>query len=301
MRRLSILTILCAAGWAVPLGGQAPPSVTLWRVAASSLATPPPLFEGATGAFWNPAAVGAPRDFAVGAHVVHTSATLGLSGLIAGGSLPLPGPLRLGALLGRVNIRDLVRTTTSPDNTGGSIPVYEQFAGATLAFSTGWLVAGAALHLHESRFDIDKTSGVTLDVGVRTHPFSRLVVAASTHLLPINLSKDEATEYLAGAQYTVWERRRENGPHLRAQLRYGVAYRSDGSWEHLMGLGAEMLERLSLDAAVASEPGVVERTWRPSLSLGLRFGGYTIALSHGLGTNDVGGTFRVGLDVEFRP
>ncbi len=245
--------------------------------------------------------MGTASDLAIGAHVVHTSATLGLSGLIAGAGLPLPQRFRVGFLVGRVNIRDLVRTTTSPDNTGSSIPVYEQFVGGTLAFTNAWLTVGTGLHLHESRFDIEKKNGITLDAGVRIRPLHRLLVAASTHLLPVDFSKDPATEYLAGAQYTAWERHTEDGAQLRALIRYGITYRPDGGWEHLIGLGAELHDRLLVDAAVASESGVVERTWRPSVSLGLRFGRYTIALAHGLGTNDVGGTFRVGLDVEFRP
>ncbi len=245
--------------------------------------------------------MGTSSGLAIGAHAVHTSATLGLSGFMAGGSLPLPGPLRVGILIGRVDIRDLVRTTTSPDNTGGSISVYEQFAGGTLAFSSAWLAVGAGLHLHESRFDLEKTNGVTLDAGVRVRPLDRIILAASTQLLPIDFSTNSGTEYVAGAQFTAWERRGEEGLRARALVRYGVTHQTDGGWEHLMGLGAEVHDRLTVDAALASESGVVERTWRPSVSLGLRFGGYTIALAHGLGANEVGGTFRVGIDVEFRP
>jgi hypothetical protein len=99
----------------------------------------------------------------------------------------------------------------------------------------------------------------------------------------------------------VWDRPATEGLTAQAHLRYGVAFRPDGAVEHLMGIGAELADRLALDAGVASEAGISERIWRPSVSLGLRFGGYTVALAHGLGANDVGGTFRVGIDIEFRP
>jgi hypothetical protein len=236
---------------------------------------------------------------AAGAHVVHTSEVLGLSGLLLGGSLPLPGPARVGILVGRLDIRDLVRTTTSPDAAGGSIPVYTQFVGGNVAVASGPVTAGVALQLHESRFDVDESSGFTLDVGVRIRPLSRLTVAASTHLLPIDLSEHPATEYSAGAEYAVWATRPADGVSARAAARYGVSYRPDGSVDHLVGVGAELAGRLMLDLGVASEAGITERVWRPSVSLGMRFGGYTVALAHGMGTNDVGGTFRVGIDVEF--
>lgn len=301
MRRVLLLSaLLSGVVTASPLTAQAPASAALWRVAASSIALPPPLNDGVVGTFWNPAAPGEGVGLAVGAHVVHTSEVLGLSGVLIGGQLPLPGPIRAGVLLGRVDIRDLVRTTTSPDAIGGPVPVYSQFIGGNIALLTGPVAAGVALQLHEARFDSDKSSGLTLDAGVRIRPTARFVIAASTHLLPVNLSGSSATDYFLGAEYAVWERRPQDGLTARAAARYGIAYHPDGGIEHVMGLGAELADRLVLDAGVASEAGITERVWRPSVSLGLRFGAYTIALAHGLGTNDVGGTYRVGIDVEFR-
>jgi hypothetical protein len=269
-------------------------------VAASSLALPPALTEGVAGTFWNPGALGGASGLAVGAHVFHTSDVLGMSGVLLGGSLPLPRPVRAGVLLGRVDIRDLVRTTTSPDANGGSIPVYTQFVGGNVVVSTGPLAAGVALQLHEARFDSENASGLTLDAGIRLRPVDRLLIAASTHLLPIDFSTQPTTDYFAGVEYTAWQHRPAEGLTARARVRYGVAYQPDGAIEHRMGIGAELADQIAVDAGVASEAGIGERIWRPSVALGFRFGGYTVALAHGLGANDVGGTFRVGIDIEFR-
>ncbi len=301
MRRVILLSALLSGAVAPSrLAAQAPPSAALWRVAASSLALPPALTAGVAGTFWNPGALGQARGLAVGAHVFHTSDVLGMSGVLLGGSLPLPKPVRAGVLLGRVDIRDLVRTTTSPDANEGSIPVYTQFVGGNVVVSTGPLAAGVALQLHEARFDSENASGLTLDAGIRLRPVDRLLIAASTHLLPIDFSAQPTTDYFAGVEYTAWDHRPAEGLAAQAHVRYGVAYQPDGTVEHLMGIGAELADQIVVDTGVASEAGIGERIWRPSVSLGLRFGGYTVALAHGLGANDVGGTFRVGIDIEFR-
>ena len=185
MRALPVL--LAAAGLVVHghLAAQAPASAGLWRVPTTSLAVPAALQGGEAGAFWNPAASAGPHGIGLGVHAVHTGSTLGLSAVLGAGSVAIGGPLRAGIVLGRVQIRDLVRTTTSPDSRDGSIPVYEQFAGATLAGRLGPVQLGTQLQLHESRFDAESETGFVLDFGVRSRPIDRLELAASTHLLPV--------------------------------------------------------------------------------------------------------------------
>lgn len=301
MRRPALLFASLWIGFPAGLSAQAPPAADLWRVATTSVAIPTPLQTGATGMFWNPAAVAAHDLLAVGADAVLTSEVLGLSGLLAATSFRIPGPLRAGVVAGRVEIRDLVRTTTSPDGTDGSIPVYEQFVGIDVGVSHAWLQAGIGLALHESRFDVVSRSGFTIDAGLQARPLDRLTLAASTHLLPLDLSNDANTEYLAAAAYSVIDRNPAEGMQLSASARYGVAYQARGAWEHTLGLGAELARRVVVDVALASESSVTERVWRPSLGLGIRFGGYTVEFGHGLGANDVGGTTRIGLDIRFGP
>lgn len=287
--------------WTVSATGvlaQAPPAAGLWRVATSSLAVPAPLQAGQSGAFWNPAAASS-ADVAIGALVVHTGSSVGLSGLLGAASLGVAGPVRAGVVLGRVQIRDLVRTTTSPDSRGGSIPVYEQFAGVTVAGTLGPVHVGTQLQLHESRFDIVSETGFTLDFGILATPIRRLQLAASTHLLPVGFGASESTDYFLGAAYAVVDRSSAQGLGTRVTARYGLTRVAGGSWEHTGSVGVALGRIVALDAGVASEAGYGTREWRPTLALALSFGQYTVSLAHGLGMNDVGGTFRVGLDMEF--
>jgi hypothetical protein len=53
-----------------------------------------------------------------------------------------------------------------------------------------------------------------------------------------------------------------------------------------------------LDASLTGESGYGNRQWRPAVGVGLRFGAYLVSLAHGFGLNDLGGTFRIGLDIE---
>lgn len=301
MRRLLPLLVVLWTASAAGAHAQAPPAAGLWRVATGSLAVPAPLQGGQSGAFWNPATAASGADVAVGAFVVHTGSSLGLSGLLAAGSLGVAGPLRAGLILGRVQIRDLVRTTTSPDSRGGSIPVYEQFAGATLAGTVGPLQFGTQLQVHESRFDFLSETGFTLDFGVLARPLPRLRVAASTHLLPVGFGGSEMTDYHFAAEYAVVDRPAAEGTRTQVTARYGVTRLADGSWEHIGSFGVALGRIVAFDVGLACEAGYDTREWRPALALALTFGQYTVSLAHGLGMNDVGGTFRVGLDMEFGP
>ena len=299
VRRAASIFVLTATAVATPAGAQAPAAAGLWRVAAASLATPPALQVGATSSFWNPASPDGKRAGHAGIDVVHTSDILGLSGILLGGSIPLARPLRAGLVLGRIQIRDLVRTTTSPDSEDGSIPVYEQFGGVQIAFQTPAVQAGALIAVHNARFDFESETGITLDVGLRVNPVRRLTLAAASHLLPISFSDDPATDYFAGAEYIVVDRWVVSSLETQLALRYGATYRNSGDLDHTINLGITVNGLVQVDAAVTNESAYGQREWRPGLAVGLRFGRYTVSFSHGTGVNDVGGTYRVGLDIEF--
>jgi hypothetical protein len=293
------LFILAVAAATTRAGAQAPAAAELWRVAAASLASHPTLQVGATSSYWNPASPLGQRGVAAGIQVFHTPAALGLSGLLLGGSLPLVGPVRAGLVVGRMQIRDLVRTTTSPDSEQGSIPVYEQFGGAHLAVHSSAFQAGLLLAVHNARFDIESETGFTLDIGFRARPFRRLTIAAATHLLPITLTSEPTTDYYAGAEYVVLDQWKLSTFVARLALQYGATYRNAGDLDHTVTAGFSVNEQVYVDAAVTNESAYGQRQWRPGLALGLRFGRYTVLFSHGTGLNDVGGTYRIGLDVEF--
>jgi len=284
----------------VRAGAQAPDAAELWRVAAGSLALPAALSTGATAGFWNPASGDGRIGASVGVEVVHTSSILGLSGLMVGGTLPVSRSLRIGILAGRMQVRDLVRTTTSPDSEAGSIPVYEQLGGAQAVLGSGWLRIGAVLAVHHARFDVESETGATLDVGVRAQPIDRFTVAAATHFLPITLGREPSTDYYGAVEYVALDRLALADLRTRLAVRYGATLRPTGDLEHLVGVAVAVNDEVLVDAALTSESAYGHRDLRPSVAVGLRIGRYTIVLSHGAGINDVGGTFRVGLDVGFR-
>jgi hypothetical protein len=236
---------------------------------------------------------------AAGIDVVHTSDILGLSGLLVGGSVPIAGSFRGGIVLGRIQVRDLVRTTTSPDSEDGSIPVYEQMGGAQLAFQSSVFDVGALFAAHHARFDVESETGFTFDVGLRAYPIPRLTIAAATHFFPITLAEEPTTEYNGGAEYAILDRSLLGGFDTRLVLRYGATYRTTGEVDHMLSTGMSVGDQVYIDAAITSESQYERRDWRPAVSVGLRFGKYSVQFSHGSGINDVGGTYRVGLDIEF--
>ncbi len=297
--RWALGLLMTAAAVGAPARAQAPAAAELWRVAGVSLAKPAALQTGATSSFWNPASPDGQRAGHAGVEVVHTSAILGLSGLILGASIPVHGPLRGGLVLGRMQIQDLVRTTTTPDSEEGSIPVYEQFGGAQIALATPRIQAGAMLAVHNARFDVESETGLTLDVGVRARPFRRLTLAAATHLLPLTLSNESTTDYYAAADYVVFEKLAVSSLETTLAFQYGATLRNSGDLDHTVNVSLTVSELVYVDAAIANESAYGQRDWRPALALGLRFGRYTVEFSHGTGINEVGGTYRVGLDVEF--
>lgn len=295
--RLPLCALLALAP-AAPLLGQAPPSADLWRVAAASLTGPAALEQGPTSLFWNPAAEPNGSRLALGGELIQTSDILGLSGVLVGARHAVRPWLHVGIVLARMEVRDLVRTTTSPSTELGSIPVYEQLAGVGVGAGTGPLQVAALLRVHDAKFDALDESGVTLDVGVRLHLAARLRLAAATHFLPADLSAQSTTDYYMGAEYDVLTQASLAGAPLRAIARYGVAYRPSGALEHALGAGAVLGDRVGVDAVLVSESAFGRRTWRPTLGVSLRVGRYAVGVARSTGLNDVGATYRIGLDVE---
>jgi len=158
------LILFVALGTApAPLFAQAPSAADLWRVTATSLSTPAALETGVTAAFWNPAAPVRDASLAAGVQVVQTPEALKMGGVLVGADKALGAGWRVGLLYGRIDVRDLVRTTTSPSSEDGSIPVYEQLLGLRTSYRHGALAVGAMLEMHDARFDTERDGGLTLD------------------------------------------------------------------------------------------------------------------------------------------
>ena len=236
------------------MGAQAPVAADMWRVPAATLARPAPLESGATARFWNPAARAGGRGLNVGIQVFETSDAVGLSGLLVGVTRTLGRHLEVGIILGRLQIRDLVRTGTSPVAQLGTIPVYEQVGGATLAAGLGRVKSAVMIRGHDARFDQFREGGVTADIGVSFEITPRLTVAAATHFLPVDVQSRESTSYLAALEYVLWT------PSLwgrRSSVtgRYGTTARDRGGLDHAFGAGSR-----SKTASTSMPPTTVRRT-----------------------------------------
>ncbi len=272
---------------------QAPPTADLWRVAAATQTTPPALASGPVGAMWNAAAPAAP--FAISLEVLQTSDAVGLSGFAAG--LSHGGAVwTAGVVLGRMQVRDLVRTTTSPNSELGGIPVYEQFLGTKLGVTRGPIDAGALLAVHDERFDLLGGQGITFDVGMRYAPLSTLRVAAATHFFPVDFTSRHTTDYYVGVEYEPLAASPSGSP-TRLLARYGATFRSTGPSDHMVSAGISVGGVFDFDVSVTRQAAYNTVAWQPAVSIALQIGRYHISAARGSGVNDIGGSYRLGMHV----
>jgi hypothetical protein len=231
--------------------------------------------------------------------MVHTSTAVGISGFSGDITTSIGSRSRLGLALGRLDVRDLVRTSTSPSANAGSIPVYTQYAGVGYQFSWSQLTAGALLRVHHEQFDVLSETGATLDMGISWNTIPRLRIAAATHFLPLDLGKAEATDYFAGAEYQLVRSTAVGGIPASVAARYGLTYRSYEALEHAVSVGLLLGELVGLDAALTREAAYGRHEWRPALAVFLRVGHFEVDFARSSGLNDLGATYRVGLSAAF--
>lgn len=295
-----LMVALVTASGPGSLGAQVPASAELWRVPAATAALPAALEPGPTGPFWNPAQ-GADSRWVIGTQLVETPDAVGLTAIVAGLNYRLSQTVRLVLLVARADLGDLPRTTTSPTSEMGTIAVYEQLAGVGANLDLGGLRLGLLLRGHDARFDADRQRGATADAGVRLRLGQRLTVAAASHFFPLDLTGREYTDYYAAVQYalntpSVW------GARSQILVRYGASLRQhpSGGLEHGIGLGWSVNDRFGVDTRVTREVAYGGAAWRPSLGMRLRVGRYTVSAARAAGLNDLGASYRVGLDWELR-
>ncbi|MBI4421031.1 MAG: hypothetical protein HY560_09415 [Gemmatimonadetes bacterium] len=279
--------------------GQAPASAYLWDLPAATLAVPPALETGATAAFWNPAAALADGS-RIGAQAIQTPGDLGLSGVLAGVAHRLGTRLGVSLIFGRVEIGDLVRTTSSPTSQEGDIPVYEQLGGLALGARVGALRLAGSIRGHDARFDVFREAGLTADLGVRAGPIRGITLGAATRFVPVTFVPDPTARYYGGIEYASPELSLWGAP-AQGSVRYGVVARRSGAPEHTVGAGVALASRLRLDAAYARERAFGGVAWRLSVAVGIRAGRYDILAARGSGVGGLGANYRVGLDVGFQP
>jgi hypothetical protein len=305
--RLASWASLSLALAPVPAAAQAPASADLWRLATATLAGPAALETGPGGAFWNPAATWDGARLRAGAHILQTPDILGVGAYLVGASYRL-SDVAAQVLVGRTEVGDLVRTTTSPASDPGGIPVYEQLAGLGAAMHRGPLSAGVLLRAHEARFDTERSRGLTLDAGFRAQ-WPGLVIAGATHFFPLDLTGRDVTDFYAGAACRPL-RLRVAGAPAEVLVRYGLSLRRPAPAspaataarralaEHALGAGLVLDRHFRLDGVVVRETGFLESSWRPSVGIELTVGRYTLSVSRSNGLSGIGASYRVGLDVD---
>jgi hypothetical protein len=283
-----------------PARAQAPAWVDLWRVAEGTLVRPAAVVDGPTGVFWNPAATLSQPGAAFGVDAYQTPDVVNVTGVLLGATLGLGRQAGIGILAGRASVGDLIRTSTSPISEGAAIPVYAQFAGASVAGRVGPVEAGVSALLHDTRLDARDDGGITVDIGIRVHPLDGLVIGAATHLGEPVATQGAASEYLGGVEYALGIPPVLGLPS-RLQLRYGFTARETGSAEHLGSVGILLADRLLIEAGALWAGGYGTGAWQPLLGVAFQAGPFHVGIARGTGASDIGATYRITFGVAGTP
>src|SRR5213083_1570672 len=224
MQRIGLLVVgLLVLGGSRATAQQAT-GTTLWRVAATTLVTPPALAVGPAAAMWNPAQTEDSARLQLALEAIQTPASVDATGLIAAVRIPAGSIGQLGLVYGRVGLSDITQTVDSPDPTGTLVPVYTFALGATWSRRVGATNVGATLAFHQTRLDLARANRWTIDVGASQPVLGdRLRVAAATHFFSSLKTNDPAQDMYAGIEARIWR-----GPlssnRVVVRGRYGISY-----------------------------------------------------------------------------
>jgi len=304
MQRIGLLFVGLLALVSARARAQQATGTTLWRVAATTLATPPALALGPAASIWNPAQTEDSARLQLAVEAIQTPAAVDATGLIAAFRVPAGRIGQLGLLYGRVGLSDVTQTVDSPDPTGTEVPVYTFALGATWSRVIASTSVGATLSFHETRLDVARADRWTLDVGAsRSLAGDRLRVAAATHFFSSLAMNDPSQDVYAGIEGWLWRGALAGDRQGAVVLaRYGISFGHGFSADHQFGLGAEIAKTIAFDLMLAREGsyGGGGGSWRPAAGLRLVIGKYRVTLARDAGVNDLGSAYRVGVDVRFR-
>ncbi len=275
----------------------------LWRVAAGTLVEPDAIASGGAAPFWTPAVVLAASAPAarVGIETIHTQSDIGVNGGIAALALRVGGLVTLHAVYGHIGLGDMVRTETSPEGLGGSIPVFADVLslGAARRVAPS-LVVGAALRLATGRLGDRERSQTGMDVGILYDGLRRVRLGASTRFWdPTFGAAEEAASYSLGGEYRapgfpMW------GADATILVRYGLTLQHGESAQQLLTGGLVLDDAIELDVGMAHEQAGDEPVVRSRFGLGIGAGRYRIVVARDSGVNGFGATYRFGLAATFR-
>jgi len=285
---------------AARLSGQQATGTTLWRLAGTTLATPPALATGPSSAIWNPAQTEDGARLQLGLEAIQTPSAVDATGIIATMRIPAGKLGQLGLIYGRVGLSDVTQTVDSPDPTGSTVPVYTFALGATWSRLVGGTSLGATLAFHQTRLDIARAERWTIDVGA-SRPLlgDRLRLAAATHFFSSLRANDPSQDMYAGVEGRIWSGAM-SANRVIVRGRYGMSFAHGFTADHQFGAGAEVGKTAALDLMLAHEGSYGPGSWRPVGGLRLTIGKYRLTLARDAGVNDLGSSYRVGVDMRFK-
>ncbi len=303
MQRIGLLFVGLSALCAGPAPAQQATGTTLWRVASTTLPTPPALALGPAAVLWNPAQTQDSARFQLAFEAIQTPAAVDASGVIATVRMPAGRIGQVGLIYGRVGLSDIAQTTDSPDPSG-TLPVYTFALGANWSRLIGGTSLGATVGFHETRLDRATAHRLTLDVGAsRALGGDRIRVAAATHFFSSLRTDDPAQDVYAGVEARLFASpASERGDRTVVRGRYGISFAHGFSADHQFGLGAEFAKVVAIDLMVVREGGYGNggNGWRPVGGLRLAIGKYRVTVARDAGLSDLGSAYRVGVEARIR-
>jgi hypothetical protein len=302
MQRIGLLLVGLSTLTTARAGAQDATGTTLWRVAATTLATPPALALGAAAALWNPAQTQDSARLQLAFEAIQTPSSVDATGLIGTMRIPAGKIGHLGLIYGRIGLSDITQTADSPDPTGSTIPVYTYTFGTNWSKQLSGTDVGATIAFHETRLDVDSDSRWTLDVGAsRALGGDRFRLAAATHFFSTLTADDPAQDVYAGLEARIWQGPvSDGGDRVVVRGRYGISFAHGFTADHQLGVGAEFSKIVAFDLLFAREGGYSEGSWRAVAGLGLNIGKYRIAVARDAGVNELGSAYRVGVEARFK-
>jgi hypothetical protein len=294
----TLLTLLVATPRLLPAQGE-DAGAALWRVAGQTLAVPPALAQGTTGALWNPAQQTSTR-FAAGLEAVQGATAVGATGLVAAARARLG---RLGAvsvLFGRMQIGDLVRTSTSPIPDPGTIAYHTQVVGVAWARAVGRATVGVTGARHTTNLDDRRQGRWTVDAGASIPIGARVRVAGATHFFSRLDTADPAQDVFLGVEVRAWQGVPWDGaPPTLVVGRWGTALAHGFTADQHVGVGVALGRVATVDLLASYEGGYAAGGWQPVAAVGVAVAGYRVTVAANPGAAGLGPAFRVSLDVGF--
>ncbi len=292
-----LLVLLLAAG--PPIAAQSDPGAALWRVAGQTLARPPALANGGGAVFWNPAQPAGPR-LALGVEAVQGAPELGLRGFVGAARVTAGRVGSFALIYGRMEIHDLVRTTTSPAAEPGTIAHYTQMVGGNWGRTFGAVMLGATVARHHTQLDAASSARWTFDVGATVPVGSRIRVAAATHFLERVRAGHPSQDIYTGVQILLWHGRPWlEAPATTLVARYGTAFAHGFGVDHYLGAGLTLGALATVDILGVYEGGYAAGGWQPVAGVAFTAGTYRVAVAANPGAAGLGPAFRVGLEARF--